>query len=76
LAFIHAYTLLNRRPPAEADIQAFFQVTPPSVHSMVLALQERGLIRRQARTARSIEVVVPVDELPQLQPIKTTAVRY
>ena len=32
LAFIHAYTLVIGRPPAEADLQRFFQVTPPSVH--------------------------------------------
>jgi Mn-dependent DtxR family transcriptional regulator len=36
LAFIHAYTLVNGRPPAQADIQRFFQVTPPSVHQMLL----------------------------------------
>jgi hypothetical protein len=30
LAFIHAYTRLNRRPPAEADMQRFFGVTSPS----------------------------------------------
>jgi len=36
LAFIHAYTLVNGRPPAEADMMRFFQVTPPSVHQMVL----------------------------------------
>jgi hypothetical protein len=29
LAFIHAYTLVLGRPPAEADLQRFFQVTPP-----------------------------------------------
>ena len=29
LAFIHAYTRINRRPPAEADMQRHFQVTPP-----------------------------------------------
>jgi len=32
LAFIHAYSRLNRRPPAEADLQRYFRVTPPSVH--------------------------------------------
>ncbi len=26
LAFIHAYTLVNGRPPAQADIQRFFQI--------------------------------------------------
>ena len=29
LAFIHTYALLYREPPAEADFQRFFQVTPP-----------------------------------------------
>ena len=32
LAFIHPCTMVNGRPPAQADIQRFFQVTPPSVH--------------------------------------------
>jgi hypothetical protein len=32
LAFIHAYTLVNGRPPAEADMMRFFRVTPPAVH--------------------------------------------
>ena len=36
LAFIHAYTLAIGQPPAEADIQRFFTVTPPSVHQMAL----------------------------------------
>ena len=29
LAFIHAYTTLHRRPPAESDFLEFFRVTPP-----------------------------------------------
>jgi len=36
LAFIYHYTTLNRRPPAEADMEAYFRVTPPSVHRMVV----------------------------------------
>src|SRR6476659_1387845 len=58
LAFIHAYTLVIGRPPAEADLQRFFQVTPPSVHQMVITLERNGLIRRRPGTARSIEVLV------------------
>jgi DNA-binding MarR family transcriptional regulator len=54
LAFIHAYTLVLGRPPAEADLQRFFRVTPPSVHQMVLTLERSGLIRRQPGIARSI----------------------
>ena len=34
LAFIHAYTRLHQRPPAEADMQQYFAVSPPSVHQM------------------------------------------
>lgn len=36
------YTLVNGRPPAEVDMQRFFQVTPPSVHQMVVALEHAG----------------------------------
>jgi len=36
LAFIHLYTRLHRRPPAETDMQEYFRVSPPSVHQMVL----------------------------------------
>src|SRR6266540_491275 len=45
LAYIHAYTRLHRRPPAEADMQQYFRVSPPSVHQMVLTLERAGFIR-------------------------------
>jgi repressor LexA len=35
LAFIHHYTILHGRPPAEAEMARFFRVTPPSVHLMI-----------------------------------------
>lgn len=66
LAFIHLYTRLHRRPPAETDIQEYFRVSPPSVHQMVLTLERAGLIRRQPRTPRSIEVLVDPKNLPDL----------
>jgi repressor LexA len=34
LAFIDAYMRLHRRLPAEADLQQYFRVSPPSVHQM------------------------------------------
>lgn len=76
LAFIYMYALINGRPPAEADMKRFFEVTPPSVHNMVVELERRGLIRRVPRQPRSIEVTVPAAELPALQPIKSTVKRY
>jgi LexA DNA binding domain len=66
LAYIHLYTRLHRRPPAEVDIQQYFRVTPPSVHQMVLTLERAGLIRRQPGAARSIEVLVDPKLLPEL----------
>jgi DNA-binding MarR family transcriptional regulator len=77
LAFIHAYALVNGRPPAEADMQRFFAVTPPSVHSMIKELERRGLITRIPRQPRSIVLSVPESELPRLrQPIKITGEKY
>src|SRR4051812_27401017 len=69
LAFIHAYTLVIGRPPAEADLQHFFQVTPPSVHQMVITLERNGLIRRRPGTARSIEVMVDPGAPPASAPV-------
>jgi len=66
LAFIHLYMRLHRRPPAETDIQQYFRVSPPSVHQMVLTLERMGFIRRQPRTARSIELLVDPEQLPDL----------
>ena len=81
LAFIHAYTLVNGRPPAQADMQRFFQVTPPTVHQMLLTLEKAGLISRQPGAARSIAVQVDRADLPALnpgyaQPVKSTVQRY
>jgi LexA DNA binding domain len=68
LAFIHAYTQVLGRPPAEADLQRYFRVTPPSVHQMVLTLERAGLIHRQPGVARSIKVLVEPEALPPLSP--------
>lgn len=66
LAYIHLYTRLHRRPPAETDMQQYFRVSPPSLHQMVLNLERAGFIRRQPRTPRSIEVLVDPKYLPEL----------
>ena len=66
LAYIHLYTRLPRRPPAETDMQEYFRVSPPSVHRMVLTLERAGFIRRQPRTPRSIELLVDPTQLPDL----------
>jgi DNA-binding MarR family transcriptional regulator len=68
LAFIHAYTLVNGRPPAHVDIQRFFRLTPPTVHQMLLTLEKAGLISRKAGVPRSVAVLVERDRLPRLDP--------
>ena len=66
LAFIYAYSRMFRRSPAEADMQRHFQVSPPSVHQMVLTLERARFIRRQPRVPRSIEVLIDPKHLPEL----------
>ena len=79
LAFIYAYTCVLERPPAEADLRRFFRVTPPSVHQMILTLEREGFIRRRPGVARSIELLIPPEQLPVLrppQPVKSSVQRY
>lgn len=67
LAYIHHYTKLNGMPPAHTDFQKFFKVTPPSVNQMINTLEKKGLIQKQSRTARSISLLIPVEQLPELK---------
>jgi len=67
LAFIYDYTKIHRQPPAETDIARFFRLAPPSVHRMVVELVERGLLARTPGAARSLRVLVPRAELPELE---------
>ena len=66
LAFIYYYTKIHREPPAEADLQNYFRVTPPTVHQMIVRLDEKGLIAREPGKARTIRVLVPPEALPDL----------
>jgi Mn-dependent DtxR family transcriptional regulator len=67
LAFIFYYTKVNGRPPAEADMQRYFKVTPPTVNQMVKKLESLGLIQRTPGIGRSIELLISADEVPNLQ---------
>jgi (p)ppGpp synthase/HD superfamily hydrolase len=66
LAFIHCYTKLNGVPPAEADMQRYFRATPPSVHQMIVKLEEKGLISRTPNSPRTIKVTISNDQIPEL----------
>ncbi|HHT9146918.1 MAG TPA: LexA family protein [Candidatus Wunengus sp. YC61] len=67
LAFIYCYTRIHGYPPAEADMQNYFKVSPPSVHQMVLTLERRGFIDRIPGQPRSIRVLLSKEELPALE---------
>jgi Plasmid pRiA4b ORF-3-like protein/LexA DNA binding domain len=64
LAFIHAYINLHGYPPAESEIAAAMCVSPPSVNQMVKTLEKKGLILRHPGQARSLQILVPEDEIP------------
>jgi len=67
LAFIYYQTKVNGRPPAEADMQRYFRVTPPSVHQMVVTLEANAFVERIPGQGRSIRLLIPRDELPDLE---------
>jgi len=67
LAFIFHYMKVHRVAPAETDMQRYFRVTPPSVHQMVVTLEAKGFIERVAGQSRSIRLLIPHEELPELE---------
>ena len=66
LAFIYYYSKIHGRVPAEAEMQQYFRVSPPAVHQMIMTLEARGLIERTPGQARSIRLLIPPDQLPNL----------
>jgi hypothetical protein len=68
LAFIREYMMRNEAgvAPSHADFQRFFNLTPPSVNSMLVRLEQRGFIRRIPGKARSIELTINLDWIPSL----------
>jgi hypothetical protein len=66
LAFIYYYTRIHGRAPSEADMQGYFRVSPPAVHQMVLSLEKRGFIERRPGQDRSLKLLLPREELPDL----------
>jgi len=68
LAFIYYYTRVNGQPPAERDMERYFQTSPSAVHQMLLTLQKRGFIERTPWESRSIRLLLPREALPDLEP--------
>jgi hypothetical protein len=69
LAFIREYMMRNEAgvAPSHAELQWFFDLTPPSVNSMLIRLEQRGFIRRVPGKARAIELTINPDWIPPLE---------
>jgi DNA-binding MarR family transcriptional regulator len=67
LAFIHYYTKIHRHASAEADLQCYFGVSPAAVHQLLLSLAAKGFIERVCGKARAIQILLPKEELPDLE---------
>jgi repressor LexA len=67
LAFIYNYTVMFGKAPSENDLRAFFGTAPPTVHRMILKLEELGFISRIPGQSRSINLLVDPDYTPRLR---------
>jgi repressor LexA len=80
LAFIHTYAYMFGRPPAEADIQRHFRVSPPTVHQMIVTLERNAVIRRQPGVPRSIEILaarkLADSRMARYQNVKITVMKH
>jgi Mn-dependent DtxR family transcriptional regulator len=66
LAFIYYYIKINGQSPAETDMQRYFNVSPPSVHRMIVELEKKNLIERVKGKARSLKIKLDAAQLPRL----------
>jgi len=69
LAYIREYIMRNEVgvAPTHAALQEYFDLTPPSVNSMLIRLERRGFIRRIPHQARAIELTVAPELIPPLE---------
>jgi Mn-dependent DtxR family transcriptional regulator len=48
-------------------MQRYFNVSPPSVHNMIVTLEKRQLIKRTSGASRSIQLLLNRAALPGLK---------
>ena len=67
LAYIREYMLRYQgQAPTHLEFQRFFQLTPPSVNSMLKRLDQKGFIRRIPGTPRAIQLNIAAKYIPEL----------
>lgn len=67
LAYVHCYTKVHRRPPAEDEVAGFFGVEGPMAHGMILRLERLGCLFRVPGRPQSLRVLLPRDKIPDLE---------
>lgn len=65
LAFIHRFTKRRGIAPSFEEIASHFGTTSPAVNGMIKTLEQRGLLSRVPGVARSLQVLVAPDLLPE-----------
>lgn len=67
--YVQVTLALSREATAvhQQAMQRYFQTTPPTVHQMVVTLERKGFIEREPGRARTIRVLLPVEQLPFLE---------
>jgi DNA-binding MarR family transcriptional regulator len=67
LAYVYYYTKLHRIPPAENEIARFLGIQGPSAHQMILRLEENGRLSRTPGQPRTLRVLLPRADIPELE---------
>lgn len=67
LTYIYLYTKINLRPPAQRDLERYFQVTAASVHSMITTLKNKKLLTSEQSKPRSLRILICNQLLPNLK---------
>lgn len=67
LAFIYYYVKINKVSPSKSDIATYFEIASSTVHGMIKELKAKQLIKSEAGKARSIQLMICRDELPDLE---------
>ena len=64
--YLYLYRRLHRYGLSETEISEFFRGSAPSVHRMLVKLEENGLITRELGVSRSVPVAVSRREITPL----------
>ncbi len=67
VAFVYWYTKVHRVPPAENEIADFLGVRGPSAHAMIVRLAEKKVLSRRPGEPRTLTVLLPREEIPELE---------